>query len=383
MLTTMQVTNAGPGSKLGPGKHSDGRAGLSLIVKAGGSKSWVVRFKDRDGVRRDKGVGGFPKVTLAQARRIAESIQADGAPAPAAEPAPVTFRQVARDVLAQNRQVWTSPRQAPDWQGRIENYCGPLLDLPVASITRAQVADALLPIWNSKQSTARRVRQTIRQVLAHAMTYDETILSNAAGDALDGVLRRQAPSKAHHRATCHSEVAEALAIIERCPSHLATRQCLRFVVLTAVRSGEARGARWAEIDGDTWTVPAERTKTREAHRVPLSRQALDVLAEARQLDDGSGLVFPTPRLTGEPLSRFVLNKVLADNAIGSTVHGYRSAFRTWALDTGQDWAASELALAHKLGGQVVQAYVRDADLLEARRPLMQDWADFVAPAAVR
>ena len=191
--------------------------------------------------------------------------------------------------------------------------------------------------------------------MGHAMTYDESILANPAGDALDGVLRRQAPSKAHHRAIHHGEVAETLAIIARCPSNPSTRLCLRFLVLTGVRSAEARGARWCEIDGDVWTVPAERMKARETHRVPLSRQALAVLAEARQLTDGD-LVFPSPMRTGEPLSKAVLNQVLTDNACGTTVHGFRSSFRTWALETGQDWAASELSLAHKLGSSVVQAY---------------------------
>lgn len=372
MLTTLEVTNAKAG------KHTDGRHGLSLIVKAGGSRSWAVRYVDRDGKRRDKGVGGYPAVTLAQARRIAEAIQADGAPVLTADDAALTFRQVAVDVLAVNRETWKADREATDWSGRLERYCGSLMAMPCASITRAQVADILLPIWHSKQSTAVRVRQAIRQILAHAMTYDESILANAAGDALDGVLKRQRPTGKHHRAAGHHEVAEHLDIIARTQSHEAVRLCLRFVILTAARSGEARLARWAEIDGDTWAIPAERMKAGVAHRVPLSRQALEVLEAARRLDDGSGLVFPSQLRTGSELSRAAMNTVLTSNAIDSTVHGYRTAFRTWALESGQDWAASELSLAHTLGGQAVQAYVRDADLLDRRRTLMQHWADRIA-----
>ena len=163
----------------------------------------------------------------------------------------------------------------------------------------------------------------------------------------------------------------------------AAKLCLEWLALTACRSREAREARWSEVDGDVWTLPAERTKQGRAHRVPLSRQALDVLAEARKLDDGSGLIFPSPR--GGPHHGATLLKLLRENRTGSSVHGLRASFRGWALaQPGVSWAAAEMALSHALGSDTAQAYLRgDADLLDARRALMQEWADYATGASAR
>ena len=156
---------------------------------------------------------------------------------------------------------------------------------------------------------------------------------------------------------------------------------LEFLVLTAARSGEARGATWDEIDpiGATWTIPGERMKAGVEHRVPLSAQALDVLGSARSLDDGSGLVFPSPLRKSQTLSDMTLTKVL--KVVGlhdrATVHGMRTSFKTWTMEqTDTPWAVGEAALAHQLGGAVEQAYAR-SDLFDLRRLLMQQWADFL------
>lgn len=370
-LTAMQVKNAKPG------KHSDG-GGLTLLVKPSGARSWVVRVA-ADGKRRDVGIGGWPKVSLADARRRAEAMRADAARA-AGKQAPATFAEVARDLLDVLAPQWRSPQQARDWWARLENHAGPIMGKPVAAVTRRDVLAILEPMLSAKPVAAKVLRQQVRKVLARAMAFDESITANAAGEALDAVLHAVPRQHQHHRAIDFADVPEAVRIIERSGTELATRLALRFLILTAVRSTEARAATWGEIDLDAavWTIPGERMKKGRTHRVPLSAEAIAVLDAARELGgcrDGD-LIFPSSR-TGRPLSSAALRFVLNDNAIDGTPHGMRSAFRQWAMEQpGYSWAACELALAHRLGNGVVVAYTRDHDLLEERRALMAAWATF-------
>ncbi|MCY3608991.1 MAG: integrase arm-type DNA-binding domain-containing protein [Acidimicrobiaceae bacterium] len=367
-LTAMEVAHAGPG------KHSDGN-GLTLVVKPSGSRSWVVRYHDGSR-RRDRGLGAFPDVTLAEARRRAESVHA-GAAGIAPKPAQrLTFAEAARQAHDHYGQQWRGENTARDTWRRLERHAAPLMSMPVADVQRGDVLAVLLPIWHDKPAAAKRLRQDIRRVLGWAAAHDASILSNEAGEVISAALTRQRP-KRHRDAVPAADVPELLAIVRDSDSGDAAKLCLEWVALTACRSGEAREMTWAEISGDVWTVPAERTKQGRSHRVPLSRRALDVLAEARKLDDGSGYVFPSPR--GGSLHGATLLKLLRENCTGSSVHGLRASFRGWALaQPGVSWAAAELALAHSLGSDTAQAYLRgDADLLDERRDLMQRWADYL------
>ena len=184
----------------------------------------------------------------------------------------------------------------------------------------------------------------------------------------------------HHRALPYDDVPTALATIDAAGASLAAKACLRFVVLTACRSGEARGATWDEIDAGRreWLVPASRMKTGFAHRQPLSEQALEVLERVRPLHEPGALLFPSPTRAGRPLSDMTLMKVLRDNALAArtTVHGFRTAFRTWASErTDAPETVMELALAHLVGSAATRAYAR-SDLLEKRRVLMERWGTF-------
>ena len=157
--------------------------------------------------------------------------------------------------------------------------------------------------------------------------------------------------------------------------------CFRFLILTAARSGEARDATWDEIDMDskTWTIPAHKMKAEREHRVPLSDQALAVLRKAWRLRDGSGLVFPSASRPGRALSNMTLTKILRTNGLAdrATVHGFRTTFKTWCMETTDTpWAVGEAALAHSIGNATEQAYAR-SDLFERRRELMEKWARFV------
>ena len=159
---------------------------------------------------------------------------------------------------------------------------------------------------------------------------------------------------------------------------MADSPLLEYLILTASRSGEVRKARWDEVDleGATWTVPSDRMKTQREHRVPLSERALQILAEAREWADGSGLIFPS--VTGRPLSDNTLSKLLREQGIPAVVHGFRSSFRDWCAEcSNAPREVSELALAHVNSDRVEAAYMR-TDLFERRRALMQSWADYIS-----
>ena len=258
----------------------------------------------------------------------------------------------------------------------------PTLDnTPLDRIDRGAVLQVLTPLWTTRPETARRVRQRMRTVFLWAMAHD-FMKTNPAGEAIDGALPAMPKVKEHLRALPYQEVGEALEAVESSQASVAAKLCFRFLVLTAARSGEARGATWDEIDleGKEWRIPSQRMKAGMDHRVPLSRQALDLLHEASALRDATGLVFPSPLKPGSPMSDVTLAKVLRSVGLAerATIHGFRSSFKNWTLEqTDTPWAVSEAALAHSLGNATEQAYAR-SDLFERRRALMQLWADFLA-----
>ncbi len=363
--------------------YGDGR-GLYLRIAPGGSKSWILRASI-DGRRRDIGLGGFPTVSLAGARQHADahrSAIAEGRD-PLAEKRRAsmpTFAEAAVTVHEANLGRWRSGKHTAQWLATLERYAFPRLGhMKLDRIERRDVLGVLTPIWSSKPETARRVRQRIRAVLKWAQAHGY-VMHNAAGEAIDGGLPPMPRTKAHLRALPYAEVSGALDAIYATQASIAARLCFHFLVLTAARSGEVRHATWQEIDAGRrlWTIPAGRMKTKATHRVPLSGEALQVLEQARRLDDKSGLLFPSPIRTGRPLADMTLSKLLRTSGIAAmtTVHGFRSAFRDWCADTAQPRELAEAALAHSVGG-VEGAYFR-SDLLERRRTLMEQWAGFVS-----
>ena len=366
------------------GRYSDGD-GLHLFISRAGGKSWVQRVTI-DGRRRDIGLGGYPTVSLAQARKRATDNRAaiaDGKDpvADKRKPAVITFSRAAHAVHEVNRPRWRNERHALSWMQTLERHAFPKIgSKPIASIGRTDVLTVLTPIWSTRPETARRVRQRMRTVFRWAMA-NELIETNPAGEAIDGALPSMPKIKAHLRALPYQEVSSALKTVDASQTSLAAKRCLRFLVLTATRSGEARGATWDEIDldGATWTIPASRMKAGVEHRVPLSDQVLEVLTLAHQLEDGSGFCFPSPLRPGRILSDMTLTKVLRSTGLAdrATVHGFRTSFKTWTMEqTDTPWAVGEAALAHLLGGSVEQAYAR-SDLFVRRRTLMQQWADYI------
>ena len=364
--------------------HGDGN-GLYLRVTGSGSRSWMQRIVIH-GHRRDLGLGGYPATGLSEARALALAnkalVNAGRDPLAERQRADVpTFREAAAKVYEANLSRWRSGKHTVNWWGSLERHAFPVIgDVKVDRIRRSDVLAVLEPIWTVRPETARRVRQRIRTILRWCEAHDYCA-GNAAGEALNGALPPMSRLKSHHRALPYREVTEALETVDASDASLAAKLCLRFLVLMAARSGEARGATWDEIDEETreWRIPAGRMKGGVEHRVPLSGAASIVLEQAGLLRDDSRLVFPSPARPGLPMSDMTLTKVLRATGLAerATVHGFRSTFRDWAAEcTSAPHAVMELSLAHAVGSSVEQAYAR-SDLIAKRRALMDQWGNFV------
>ena len=364
------------------GRYGDGD-GLYLSVSAAGTKSWVMRAVV-SGRRRDIGLGGYPAVSLAKARERAAAnrsaiVERRDPIAEKRSHARPTFKVAAETVHQLSRPRWRSQKNGQQWLTSLERHAYPVLGHKrIDDINRGDVLGVLTPIWTAKPEQARRVRRRMRTIFKWALAHGY-ISVNPAGEVIDGALVPQPAIKEHFRALPYQDVGAALATVEASGASLPAKLCFRFLVLTAARSGEARGAAWNEIDLDprAWRIGASRMKAGVEHRVPLSDQALGVLSRAAAFRDDSGLVFPSPMKQGKPLSDMTLTKILRDVGLAdrATVHGFRTSFKTWCMEqTDTPWAVGEAALAHTIGNSTEQAYAR-SDLFERRRALMQQWAD--------
>jgi len=366
-----------------PGRYGDGHGGhgLSLLVtrrKNGRlSKRWTQRVRI-DGKYTSLGLGVWPAVTLAEARRraIKNSQTLEEGRNPRSKNAP-TFREAAETVIELRIPTWRNGgKSAKQWRQSLDRYVYPHIgDKSVAAINSADVLRILTPHWHHRAETMRRVKQRIGAVLGWAVAAGHRIDNPARGPVIESALPR-VNGKQRQRALPHADVAEALRIVESSGAYRATVLATKFVTLTATRSGEARLARWPEMDMETrtWTVPGRRTKSGRSHRVPLSMGAVAVLNEARQLWGADGLVFPS--VTGRGLSDSTISKLFRELRINCVPHGMRSSFRDWAGETGVPREVCEQALAHVVRG-VEGSYAR-TDLLELRRPVMERWSQYIS-----
>ena len=300
-----------------PGYYGDG-GGVYLVIRPSGTKAWVQRIVIY-GRRRDVGIGGFPIVSLARAREKATANRMGAANGrdPLAEKrkaALPTFRVAAEKYINFNHPRWRHWKTPTNWRQSLERYVFPIFGgMRVDRIERGHALAVLEPIWTWKPAIARKLRQRVRAVFSYAMAHGH-IEYNPAGEVIDAALPPMPAVKAHFRSLPYQEVGAALSIVNASNASIAARSCLRFPVLAAARSGEARGANWEEInvDASTWIIPGSRIKAGVEHRVPLSTQALDVLREVYPLQDDSGLVFPSAMRPGSPLSDMKLTKLLRD-----------------------------------------------------------------------
>ena len=358
---------------------------LYLRVSQTGGKSWIQRVLIAN-KRTDLGLGGFPEVTLNEARDKAYEnrrlLRSGVSPMAAAMKAKApTFRKAAEATYNALLPNWKNTRTASNWIGGLDrhamNYLG---DVPVDMIERTHVLHVLNPIWTTSPEAAKRVRRAVRQTLQWAIGAGY-MDQNMAGSIIDGALPKQKPNGRHYKALPYREVAGALTAIMDSKASMSARLAFRFLVLTAVRTVEVRGATWGEIDMDaaTWEIPADRMKQSEPHRVPLSPAALDVLRQAKALDKGQGWIFPSPHKNGGTLSDMTLRNMLKKTVFGprADVHGFRSSFADFAAEeTNARHAVREKCLAHAVGSQVERAYSR-SDLFDLRRNLMNQWSEFI------
>lgn len=363
-----------------PGLYGDGNT-LYLRVAPGGSKQWVQRLTI-NGYRRDIGLGGCGWVTLAEAREAAQEnrrvARRGGDPLSNRRPRGIPrFRDAARQTFEALKPRWRSEKAAANWWAHLERHAFPTIgDMPVDRIGPTHLLRVLAPIWTEKPESARRVRRNVRATFQWAMAHG-WIETNPAGEAIDGALPAQPSVRSHLRALPYRELPAALEIIEASRASPIVKLALRFLILTAGRSGEIRRAAWSEIHENVWTIPGARMKTGTEHRIPLSAPALAVLAQAVAYRDESGLIFPSPVRRGRAFSDMTLTRVLRSTGLAerATVHGFRSSFRGWCADNGAPREVAEAALAHTVGG-VEGAYFR-SDLFNRRRRLMDSWAAYL------
>ena len=249
----------------------------------------------------------------------------------------------------------------------------------VDRITASDILAVLNPVWHRRPETAHRVRTRISAILKWAVA--QGYRTDDPTEAVKAALPKNGHGeKDHHRAVHHRGVADVLAKVrDTSGAWWGTRLAIIFATLTATRSGEARQARWCEIDleAKVWTVPGSRSKVGKDHRVPLSRQAVEVLDAARRLGKDGDVVFPRARGT-DPVAGGVLMALLRDLDTDTTLHGMaRASFRSWCADAGESRELAEMALGHVVQG-VEGAYQR-SDMCERRRDLMARWADYCMP----
>jgi len=376
-----------------PGLYSDG-GNLYFRIAPGGARGWIFRFAI-NGRTRDMGLGAFPEISLAAARKLAgkfresvkggidpiEQRRADRAAQRVAAAKSVTFDECARAYIDDHEAGWRNAKHRAQWKSSLKRYASPVFgELPVSEIDDGLVLRAVKAIWYTKPETASRLRSRIELVLDWARVHGYRRGENPA--RWKGHLNLLLPPRSkvrrveHYAALPYSEIGAFMAALRQRSDGAAL--ALQFVILTAARTGEALGATWYEIDfkAKTWTIPAERMKKGDRqHRVPLSPAALAVLERlhASRIND---LVFAGAK-AGRPLSDMALLMLLRRMGRDDvTTHGFRSTFRDWAAErTSYPNHVVEMALAHAVSSAVEAAY-RRGDLFEQRRRLMEAWADY-------
>lgn len=366
--------------------------GLALQV-TGEARSWILRARV-SGKVRDIGLGGYPGVSLRMAReaargfreQIAQGVdpiqqrraQQDALKASLAKR--LTFNDALARFLADKEDGWRNAKHRQQWENTLSTYASPVMgELVVSEIQLAHVLEVLRPIWKAKAETASRLRGRIENVLDWAKVHGYREGENPARwkGNLDKVLPSQSKAKIvkHHEALPYEGVGAFLKRLRE-RDGIAAR-ALEFAILTVARSGEVRGATWAEIDiaKGEWTIPAGRMKASKEHCVPLSEAALAILRQL-PVERGHELIFKAPR--GGMLSDMTLGAVLKRMEVPVTVHGFRSTFRDWAGETTNfPREVIEHALAHQLRDKAEAAYARST-LMPKRKRLMEAWGTFCA-----
>ena len=372
--------------KAGAGRHGDGD-GLYLVVSDTGSRKWVLRIQV-NGKRRDIGLGSATKVGLSEAREAAEdmrrAIRRGDDPVAArrkAKDGMPTFQEAAVMVHKEHLPSWKNEKHGKQWLSTLETYVFPRLgDLPVNKIDGPMVRDVLADIWLTIPETARRVRQRIGTVLdfAHAKGWRE---AEAPLRSISRGLPKQSKVREHFAAMPWREVPDFITNMgDILKASESIRLAIEFLILTAARSGEVRGACWSEFDLEerVWLIPADRMKGGRKHRIPLSDRAVEILehmSKLRRTAEPDTYVFEGQK-ADRPLSDMTLTMPIRRAGLPITVHGFRSTFRDWCAEASSTpREVAEACLAHAVRNAAEAAYAR-TDHLDKRRGVMDVWASF-------
>lgn len=398
LITDAKARSMSPG---GPAVPHGGVTGLTLLPSPSqkGQGKWVLRYvSPATGKRRNAGLGSYPAVGVALAGKLAremrEQIAAGQDPlevkaADRAKPKTPTFKEAAQHLHGELRPGWKNPKHAQQWLNTLVEYAFPVIgSLPVDQLQPRHIADVLRPIWLEKAETASRVKQRLHAVMAWGWAHGFNQANPV--DVVTHLLPLQ-PGKSirqeHQPAMPWVDIpAFVAAQLTEAGDYEVTRNALLFLILNASRSGEVRGMTWGEVDlrAKLWTIPADRMKAKQPHRVPLSEQSVKLLK--RLEGHHEELVFPSVQarsvMSDMTLTAFLRRVNAPSNTPGrvATAHGFRSSFRDWCSEHGYARDLAERALAHTVRDKVEAAYHR-TDLMEQRRPMMQAWADFVLPPA--
>lgn len=376
---------------LGAGRHGDGN-GLYLVVDLSGARRWIVRVvvkgqKNRNGapLRTDFGLGGADVVTLNQARERAleyrRMAKAGLNPRFNAKREIPTFEEFAKQVHIDRMPTWKNAKHGQQWINTLRDYAFPKIGrMPIDSVDQPEVMMCLAPIWTDKHETAKRLAQRIKTVLDVARSKGFRDGENPVTAIKDaGALPKVKKEVKHHKAMHWRDVPAFYADLKTQNGMAAS--ALRFTCLTGSGTGEVLGMQWGEVDLEerVWICPAERMKTGEEHRVPLTDEILSIIKPLRAMQ--SEYVFEGQK-RHKPLSNMSMLMLLRRMKVeGVTVHGFRSTFRDWASEVANvPREVAEKSLAHQVGSDVERAYAR-SDLLDKRRELMERWSNYVSAAS--
>lgn len=365
-----------------PGVYQD-KYGLLLKVRPSGTKSWIWRYQF-NGQRHDAGLGSFPTVGLADARKqameyrvvLGKGINPLAQRMEAAKTS-VTVEDEALTLIERHKAGW-SEKHTAQWLNSMTDHVFPVIGkMLIAEVETHHIMSVLDPIWTEKPETARRVRNRLEKLLSFAQAHghrpDEKNPAAWRGH-LENIMPKNLASQVPLESMPYSRLPYFMRVLEGETSRAA--RCMQFLILTACRTSEVMNARWQEIDlvNRVWTIPAERMKNREVHQIPLSDEAVQVLKDTGTRGK-TEFVFPSTKA----------DKVLADNSLrrllkklgeDCTPHGFRSTFSTW-IDERTSFSSDlrEISLSHVIGTATSRAYAR-GNQLEKRRPMMARWAQY-------
>lgn len=373
VLTQMKARN------LGPGKHFDGQ-GLMLVKSRKDAGKWLLRLVV-DGRRREMGLGRWPDVSIAEARENASNARKKlrGGTDPVAERRKAV-RKVKRLSVADAVQACFEARQAElKGDGKAGRWLSPLTThvlpkigtMAIEDVDQHELKRLLEPIWHEKPDTARKAMNRINLTLKHAAALDLDVDLQAVMKA-QALLGKRRHTVQHIPSLTYAEAPAFYKLL--CTLKFPSAFALRFLILTVARTSEVRLATYAEIEGEVWVIPAERTKTGNEHKVPLTDEAMQVVEKVRA-GTGSNFLFTTDK--GKPLSDMAMSGLMKREKMTARPHGFRSTFRTWAEEcTDAPFEVKETVLGHRVGNEVERAYQR-SDLFQSRKKLLKKWGNFL------